>query len=47
MALQRPGAPGFGRLTPARDAWRPPWWPLAVLAALVAVVLVLLALTVG
>lgn len=47
MALQRPGALGFSRPTPARDAWRPPWWPLAVLAALVAVVLLLLALIVG
>lgn len=47
MALHRPGALGFGRSTPARDTWRPPWWPLVILAALVTVVVVLLALIVG
>jgi hypothetical protein len=26
------------------DTWRPPWWPLAVLVALVTAVLILLAL---
>jgi len=29
---------------PDGDTWRPPWWPLAILVALVVLVLVVLAL---